>query len=64
MVEVATPSKACFPLIYIFFDVVLMSGIDGTRGCLEDYISLFLFDGWMDGWMDGWINSFFYLAYT
>ena len=44
MVEVATPSKVCFPLIYVFFEVMLMSGIDGIRSCLEDYILLFLFD--------------------
>ena len=34
--EVATPSKVCFPLIYNFFQVMLMSGIDEIRGCLED----------------------------
>ena len=34
----------CFPLIYIFFEVMLMSRIDGIRSCLEDYILLFLFD--------------------
>ena len=44
MVEVATPSKVCFPLIYIFFEVMSMLGIDEMRGCLEDYILLFLFD--------------------
>ena len=44
MVEVATPSKVCFPLIYVFFEVMLMSEIDGIRSCLEDYILLFLFD--------------------
>ena len=44
MVEVATPSKVCFPLVYVFFEVMLMSGIDGIRSCLEDYILLFLFD--------------------
>ena len=44
MVEVATPSEVCFLLIYIFFEVMLMSGIDEIRGCLEDYILLFLFD--------------------
>ena len=43
MVKVATPSKACFPLIYIFFEDILMSGIDGIRGFLEGCI-LFLFD--------------------
>ena len=48
--EVATPSKVCFPLIYIFFEVMLMLGIDEIRGCFEDYILLFLFDVWMDGW--------------
>ena len=42
--EVAAASKVCFPLIYIFFEVMLMSGIDEIRGCLEDYILLFLFD--------------------
>ena len=44
MVEVATPSTACFLLIYIFFEVKLMSSIDGLRNCWEDYILLFLFD--------------------
>ena len=44
MVEVATPSKVCLPLVYIFFEVMLMSGIDEIRGRLEDYILLFLFD--------------------
>ena len=44
MVEVATPSKFCFPLIYIFFEVMLMSRIDGIRSCLEDYILLFVSD--------------------
>ena len=44
MVEVAVPSKVCFPLIYVFFEVMLMSGIDGSRSYLEDYILLFLFD--------------------
>ena len=44
MVKVATPSKVCFPLVYLFFEVMLMSGIDGIRSCLEDYILLFLFD--------------------
>ena len=47
MVEVATPSKACFPLIYIFFEVMLISRIDEIRSCLEDYISLFTFDVYM-----------------
>ena len=42
--EVATASKVCFPLIYIFLEVMLMFGIDGIGGCLEDYILLFLFD--------------------
>ena len=28
MVEVATPSEVCFPLIYVFFEFMLMSGID------------------------------------
>ena len=32
------------PLIYILFEVMLMSGINEIRGCLEDYILLFLFD--------------------
>ena len=74
MVEVATPSKVCFPLVYVFFEVMLMSGIDGIRSCLEDYILLFLFDvcmylfmdgcmdawmdAWMDGWMHGWLDDF------
>ena len=44
MVEVVTPSKVCFPLIYIFFEVMLMSEVDGIRSCFEDYILLFLFD--------------------
>ena len=35
MVEVATPSKVCFPLIYIFFEVMSMLGIDEIRGCLN-----------------------------
>ena len=34
----------CFSLIYIFFEVMLMSGIDGIGCCLEDRILLFLFD--------------------
>ena len=42
MVEVATPSKVCFPLIYIFFEVMFMSGIDRIRGSLEDYILYFV----------------------
>ena len=42
--EVATPSKICFPLIYIFFEVMLITGIDGIRGYLEGYILLFLLD--------------------
>ena len=42
--EVVTPSKVCFPLIYIFFEVMLMSEVDGIRSCFEDYILLFLFD--------------------
>ena len=32
--------KVYFPLIYSFFEVILMSGIDGIRGCLEDSILL------------------------
>ena len=44
MVEVAAPSKVCFPHIYIFFRVMLMLIIDGTRSCFEDCILLFLFD--------------------
>ena len=44
MVEVVTPSKVCFPLIHIFFEVMLVLGIDGIRSCLEDYILIFLFD--------------------
>ena len=44
MVAVATPSKVCFPLSYIFFDVMLMSRIDGIRSFLEDCILLFIFD--------------------
>ena len=44
MLEVTTPSKVCFPLIYIFFEVTLTLRIDGIRSCLEDYILLFLFD--------------------
>ena len=44
MVEVATPSKVCFPLIYIFFEVMLMSGIHKIRGSLEDYILFFFLD--------------------
>ena len=58
--EVTTLSKVCFPLIYIFFEFVLMSRIDGIGSCLEDYILLFLLGGcmdrWMDGWMDGWMD--------
>ena len=48
MVEVATPSKVCFPFIYIFYEVMLMSRIDGIRSCLEDYILLFILDVCMD----------------
>ena len=44
MVEVAGPSKVCFPHIYIFFKVMLMSMIDEIRSCLEDCMLLFLFD--------------------
>ena len=44
MVEMAAPSKVCFPLISFFFEVMLMSGMDGIRSFLEDYILLFLFD--------------------
>ena len=44
MVEVATPNKVCFPLIYIFLEVMLIPRIDGIRSCLEDCILLFLFD--------------------
>ena len=44
MVEVAAQSKVCFPLIYVFFKVMLMSGIDGIKSCLEDYSLLFPFD--------------------
>ena len=43
-VDVAPPSKVCFSLIYIFFEVMLMLRIDRIRSCLEDYILLFLFD--------------------
>ena len=32
------------PLIYIFFEVMLMSRIDGIGSCLKDYILLFVFD--------------------
>ena len=32
--DVATPSKICLPLIYTFFEVMLMSGINGIRSCL------------------------------
>ena len=42
-VEVATPSKVCLPLIYIFFEVMMMSRIDRIRSYLEDYILLFVF---------------------
>ena len=42
--EVATSSKVCFPLIYIFFEVMLMSRIYGIRSSLEDCILSFLFD--------------------
>ena len=41
--EVATSSNVFFSLIYIFFEAMLMSSIDGIRSCLEDYILLFLF---------------------
>ena len=44
MVDLATPSKLCFPLIYIFFEVMLVSRIDVIRSCLEDCILLFLFN--------------------
>ena len=43
MVETATSSKVCFPLMYFFFEVMLMSRIDRIGSCLEDYI-LFLFN--------------------
>ena len=43
MREVATPHKVCFPLIYIFFEVMLMSRIDGIRSCLEDYILILFY---------------------
>ena len=43
MVEGVAPSKVYFSLLYIFFEFMLMSRIDGIRDCLEDYI-LFLFD--------------------
>ena len=46
MVEMATPSKVCFLLIYVFFEAILMSGIDRIRSCLEDYILLVLFDAY------------------
>ena len=36
--EVATPSKDCFHLIYIFFEVMLMSGVGEIRSCLKNYI--------------------------
>ena len=42
--EVAAPSKVSFPQIYIFFEVMLISRIDGTRSSLEDYNLLVLFD--------------------
>ena len=42
--EVAAPSKVSFPQIYIFFEVMLISRIDGTRSSLEDYNLLILFD--------------------
>ena len=48
MFEVATLSKVYFPLIFIFFEVMLMSRIDGIRSCLEDYILLFILDVCMD----------------
>ena len=41
--EVVTPFMVCFRLIYIFLEVMLMSGIDGMRSCLEDYILFILF---------------------
>ena len=44
MVEVATLPKVCFPLVNIFFEVILISRIDGIRNCFEYYISLFIFD--------------------
>ena len=44
MVEVATLPKVCFSLVYIFFEVILISRIDGIRNCFEYYISLFIFD--------------------
>ena len=40
MVEVATPSKVSLSLTFIFFQVMVMSRIDGIRNCLEDYILL------------------------
>ena len=40
-VEVAAPSKVCFPLICIFFEVMLMSVIDGIRTYLESYYFYF-----------------------
>ena len=43
MEEVVTPFMVCFRLIYIFLEVMLMSGIDGTKSCLEDYILFILF---------------------
>ena len=43
MVEVVTPLKICFPMIYIFFEVMLKWSINGIRSCLEDYTLLFLF---------------------
>ena len=43
MMEVTTKFKLCFPLIFIFFEVVLMSRIDGKRRRLGNYI-LFIFD--------------------
>ena len=42
MVKVATPFKVCFPLIYIFFEVILMPVIDGIDSFLEDYYFYFL----------------------
>ena len=33
-----TPSKVCFPLIYIFCEVIFKSRIDGTRSYLEDLL--------------------------
>ena len=44
MAEMATPFKACFLLVNIFFEVMLMSRKYGIRSNLEDYILLFIFD--------------------